>query len=49
MSKSWNIRLRHEWLVKPLKGKHLNLRKRTRIGLEAALLRKAAKTKDSNP
>ncbi len=41
MSKVWNIRKRHEWLTKPLKGKYLNLRKRARIGLQAALARKA--------
>lgn len=36
----WNVRKKHEWLGTPLKGKHLKLRKRVRIGLEAALLRK---------
>jgi hypothetical protein len=30
----WNVRLRHEWLAKPLKGKRLKRRKRLRIGLE---------------
>jgi hypothetical protein len=36
----WNVRQKHEWLGTPLKGKHLKLRKRLRIGLEAALQRK---------
>ena len=38
----WNVRRRHEWLRTPLKGKHLNRRKRARIGLQQALDRKAA-------
>jgi hypothetical protein len=38
----WNVRKRHEWLTVPLKGKHLKRRKRARIGLQAALERKAA-------
>ena len=37
----WNVRRRHEWLTTPLKGKHLKARKRARIGLQAALDRKA--------
>ena len=37
----WNVRRRHEWLSTPLKGKRLKLRKRLRIGLEAAIQRKA--------
>jgi hypothetical protein len=37
----WNVRRRHEWLRTPLKGKHLNRRKRTRIGLQQAIDRKA--------
>jgi hypothetical protein len=36
----WNVRQKHEWLGTPLKGKHMKLRKRLRVGLEAALLRK---------
>jgi hypothetical protein len=36
----WSIRQKHEWMATPLKGKHLKKRKRARIGLEAALLRK---------
>jgi hypothetical protein len=38
----WNVRRRHEWLTTPLKGKRLNARKRNRIGLQAAIDRKAA-------
>ena len=38
----WNVRRRHEWLTTPLKGKRVKLRQRNRIGLEAALVRKAA-------
>lgn len=37
----WNVRRRHEWLTKPLKGKRLKKRSRVRIGLEAALQRNA--------
>jgi hypothetical protein len=33
----WNVRRRHEWLATPLKGKRLNKRKRSRIGLQQAL------------
>lgn len=36
----WNVKRRHEWLATPLTGKHLNRRKRARIGLEQALERK---------
>ena len=36
----WNVRRRHEWLATPLKGKPLKKRKRLRIGLEQALVRK---------
>jgi hypothetical protein len=36
----WSVRLKHEWLATPLKGKHLKKRKRARVGLEAALERK---------
>jgi len=38
----WNVRKRHEWLTTPLKGKKLKARKRARIGLQAAIDRKAA-------
>ena len=37
----WSVRQKHEWLATPKKGKHLKKRKRARIGLEAALQRKA--------
>ena len=37
--------MRHEWLATPGKAKHLKKRKRLRIGLEASLLRRAAKAK----
>ncbi|MBM4362180.1 MAG: hypothetical protein FJ104_05830 [Deltaproteobacteria bacterium] len=37
----WSIRQKHEWLATPKKGKRLKKRKRVRIGLEAALQRKA--------
>lgn len=37
---AWNIRLRHESLTKPVKGKYLSKRKRARCGLEDALQRK---------
>jgi hypothetical protein len=37
----WNVRRRHEWLTTPLKGKRLKARKRARVGLQAALDRKA--------
>jgi hypothetical protein len=33
----WNVRRRHESLTKPLKGKRLKKRSRTRIGLQAAM------------
>jgi hypothetical protein len=38
----WNVRRRHEWLTTPLKGKRMKARKRNRIGLQAAIDRKAA-------
>jgi hypothetical protein len=37
----WTVRQKHEWMATPLKGKHLKKRKRVRLGLEAALQRKA--------
>jgi hypothetical protein len=37
----WNVRMRHEWLSTPLKGKRLTKRKRARIGMEQARERKA--------
>jgi len=36
----WNVRRRHEWLTKPLKGKRLKKRSRTRVGLQAAIDRR---------
>lgn len=38
----WNVRRRHEWLTKPIKGKRLKKRSRTRIGLQAAIERREA-------
>lgn len=34
--------MRHEWLATPLKGKRLNKRKRSRVGIEQARERRAA-------
>jgi hypothetical protein len=31
----WNVRLRHEWLRKPKKGKRLKNRDRVRLGMLA--------------
>jgi hypothetical protein len=45
----WNVRKRHEWLTTPLKSKPLKARKRARIGLQAALDRKAAPAAASAP
>jgi hypothetical protein len=36
----WNVRLRHESLAKPKKGKYLSRRKRARIGVQEAMDRK---------
>ncbi len=47
MAKVWNIRKRHVWLTKPLKGKYLSKRKRERIGLQEAIDRKAEKAEES--
>jgi hypothetical protein len=38
----WNVRRRHEWLTTPLKGKRIKARAKARVGLDAALARKAA-------
>ena len=38
----WNVQRRHEWLASPMKKKRLKRRKRLRIGLEQALLRRRA-------
>ncbi len=37
----WNVRRRHEWLTTPLKAKRMKARKRARVGLQAAMDRKA--------
>ena len=37
----WNVRLRHEWLAKPLKKKRIKRRQAQRIGLLDAWERKA--------
>jgi len=37
----WNVRKRHEWLQKQIKGKYLSRRKRARVGLQEALDRKS--------
>jgi len=39
----WNVRLRHEWLAKPLKKKRIKRRQAERIGLLDAWERKAEK------
>jgi len=43
----WNIRLRHEWLAKPLKKKRVKRCEKARIGLLDAEKRRAAKQKKS--
>ncbi len=45
----WSIRLKHEWLAQPLKGKRLKKRKRARVGLQAALERQAKPEKPAAP
>lgn len=45
----WNVRKRHEWLTTPLKGKKLKARKRARIGVQAALDRKATAAAPAEP
>jgi hypothetical protein len=47
MAKVWNIRKRHVWLTKPLKGKYLSKRKRERIGLQEAMDRKSEKNAEA--
>lgn len=37
----WSMRLRHEWLKTPLKKQRLKKSQRIRVGLEAAMQRKA--------
>jgi hypothetical protein len=39
----WGVRKRHEWLAKPSKKQTMTRRGRLRIGLQAALDRKAEK------
>ena len=41
----WTARQKHEWLQKPLKGKHLKRCQKARIGLLDAEERKAEKQK----
>jgi hypothetical protein len=43
----WNVRRRHEWLTTPLKGKRVKLRAKNRVGLAAALARKAGPAGDA--
>jgi hypothetical protein len=38
----WSMRQRHEWLKKPCRKQHMKKSQRIRVGLEDALLRKAA-------
>ena len=42
----WNVRLRHESLVKPGKGKRAKRRNRVRIGLQDAIDRKQPPTSE---
>ncbi len=37
----WSMRSKHEWLQKPLKKKRMKRSQRVRVGLQAALDRKA--------
>jgi hypothetical protein len=37
----WNMRARHEWLQKPLKKARLKRCQRVRVGMQAAIDRKA--------
>lgn len=39
----WNVRLRHEWLQSPLKGKRMKRCQKARIGVLDAEARKAEK------
>ena len=38
----WNVRKRHEWLAKPVKKQKMTRRGRLRVGLQAALDRRAS-------
>ena len=44
----WNVRLRHESLVKPRKGKRTKRRARVRIGLQEALDRQQPEQGDAD-
>jgi hypothetical protein len=44
----WTVRQKHEWMATPLKGKYLKLRKRTRLGMEAAAQRKVKPEKNAD-
>jgi len=43
----WNVRMRHEWLSTPLKGKRQKKRKRARIGMQQAIDRRAGSSEPS--
>ncbi|MCC6216858.1 MAG: hypothetical protein IT376_18510 [Polyangiaceae bacterium] len=43
----WNVRLRHESLATPAKGKRVKRRSRLRVGLEDALARKRPKAPEA--
>ncbi len=45
----WNVRMRHEWLSTPLKGKRLSKRKRARVGIEQARERRAESSTEPTP
>ena len=45
----WNVRMRHEWLTTPLKGKRWKKRKRARIGVEQARERIAGAAAEPTP
>ena len=43
----WNVRKRHEWLAKGKKKETMSRRGRVRIGLQAAIDRKAQPSQDT--
>jgi hypothetical protein len=45
----WDIRKRHVWLAKTIKGKPMKRRERVRVGLQQALDRKQAATPEPVP
>ena len=45
----WGVRKRHEWLAKPCKKQTMTRRGRVRIGLQAAMDRKAEKAARKAP